>query len=160
MNKKKRKCFCYLNYTKLYKFYFKILELESSIRPDHGYSQSCRAVQFLFTTLSELNNSEQADFLRFVTGSPHLPVGGLKVKQHSDWLITILSYLLIALFCYFQALNPPLTVVKKSVEEGENPENYLPSVMTCVNYLKLPDYSNLEVKISEKKNTNLSKIFQ
>ena len=139
-----------LNYTKLYKFNFKILELESSIRPDHGYSQSCRAVQFLFTTLSELNNSEQADFLRFVTGSPHLPVGGLKVN-YSDWLITTLSYLLIALFCYFQALNPPLTVVKKSVEEGENPENYLPSVMTCVNYLKLPDYSNLEVKISEKK---------
>ena len=67
-------------YTKLYKFDFKILELESSIRPDHGYTQSCRAVQFLFTTLSELNNSEQADFLRFVTGSPHLPVGGLKVN--------------------------------------------------------------------------------
>lgn len=65
----------------LHNYDFKILELESSIRPDHGYSQSCRAVQFLFTTLSELNNSEQADFLRFVTGSPHLPVGGLKVKK-------------------------------------------------------------------------------
>jgi len=56
-------------------------------------------------------------------------------------------------------LNPPLTVVKKSVEEGENPENYLPSVMTCVNYLKLPDYSNLEVKISEKKFQNFQNFF-
>ena len=88
-------------YTKLYKFDFKILELESSIRPDHGYTQSCRAVQFLFTTLSELNNSEQADFLRFVTGSPHLPVGGLKVKKHSDWIVKILvvfTYCTILLF--------------------------------------------------------------
>ena len=31
--------------------------------------------------------------------------------------------------------------------------------MTCVNYLKLPDYSNLEVKISEKKIQNFQKNF-
>ena len=50
-------------------------------------------------------------------------------------------------FLSFQALSPPLTVVKKTVGDGENPENFLPSVMTCVNYLKLPDYTNLEVLI-------------
>lgn len=61
---------------------FQITELETAIRPDHGYTQSCRAVKFLFTVLSELKNQEQADFLRFVTGSPHLPVGGLKVIDH------------------------------------------------------------------------------
>ena len=65
---------------KKFKRIFKVGELESSIRPDHGYTQSCRAVQFLYTVLSELNNEEQADFLRFTTGSPHLPVGGLKVN--------------------------------------------------------------------------------
>ena len=31
--------------------------------------------------------------------------------------------------------------------------------MTCVNYLKLPDYSNLEVKISEKKFQNFQNFF-
>ena len=46
---------------------------------------------------------------------------------------------------YIQALNPPLTVVKKTVSEGEVPEQYLPSVMTCQNYLKVPDYPSLQV---------------
>jgi len=46
---------------------------------------------------------------------------------------------------FFKSLNPPLTVVKKTVDEGENPEDYLPSVMTCQNYLKLPDYPTLQV---------------
>ena len=55
-------------------------DLEGAIRPDHGYTQSCRAVQFLYTVLSEFDNDQQADFLKFVTGSPHLPVGGLKVR--------------------------------------------------------------------------------
>ena len=26
-----------------------------------------------------------------------------------------------------------------------NPDEYLPSVMTCVNYLKLPDYSTIGI---------------
>jgi len=98
-----------------------VVELENSIRFDHGYSTNCRAVQFFNTVLSELTSDEQSDFLRFSTGSPHLPVGGLK------------------------SLNPPLTVVKKTVDEGENPEDYLPSVMTCQNYLKLPDYPTLQL---------------
>lgn len=51
---------------------------------------------------------------------------------------------------HLKALSPPLTVVKKTVGEGENPENFLPSVMTCVNYLKLPDYTNLEVTFNFK----------
>lgn len=45
----------------------------------------------------------------------------------------------------FKALNPPLTVVRKSLESSLDPDEYLPSVMTCVNYLKLPDYSSSEV---------------
>jgi E3 ubiquitin-protein ligase TRIP12 len=41
-------------------------------------------------------------------------------------------------------LVPQLTIVRKTIENNENPDNYLPSVMTCVNYLKLPEYSSLE----------------
>ena len=35
--------------------------------------------------------------------------------------------------------------MRKIVQPNENPDDFLPSVMTCVNYLKLPDYSSLEV---------------
>lgn len=49
------------------------------------------------------------------------------------------------MFPGFKALNPPLTVVRKSLESSLDPDEYLPSVMTCVNYLKLPDYSSAEV---------------
>jgi E3 ubiquitin-protein ligase TRIP12 len=37
------------------------------------------------------------------------------------------------------------TVVCKPSEEPYTSDDYLPSVMTCVNYLKLPNYSGVEV---------------
>ncbi|KAI1882670.1 hypothetical protein AGOR_G00237280 [Albula goreensis] len=89
-------------------------------RPDHGYTHDSRAVRFLFEVLSGFNAEQQRLFLQFVTGSPRLPVGG------------------------FRSLNPPLTIVRKTFESTENPDDFLPSVMTCVNYLKLPDYSSVE----------------
>jgi len=55
----------------------------------------------------------------------------------------------------FKSLNPPLTIVRKTVDQSSNPDSYLPSVMTCVNYLKLPDYSTVEV-MSEKLRTAYS----
>lgn len=45
----------------------------------------------------------------------------------------------------FRGLNPPLTVVRKPHEAPLTADDYLPSVMTCVNYLKLPQYSSKEV---------------
>jgi E3 ubiquitin-protein ligase TRIP12 len=44
-------------------------------------------------------------------------------------------------------LHPPLTIVRKTAENNSDnisPDSFLPSVMTCVNYLKLPDYSSKE----------------
>jgi E3 ubiquitin-protein ligase TRIP12 len=35
--------------------------------------------------------------------------------------------------------------VQKRPEEGVSPDAYLPSVMTCANYVKLPDYSSKEM---------------
>ncbi|TNN01480.1 hypothetical protein fugu_010862 [Takifugu bimaculatus] len=89
-------------------------------RPDHGYTHDSRAVRFLFEVMSGFDAEQQRLFLQFVTGSPRLPVGG------------------------FRSLNPPLTIVRKTFESTENPDDFLPSVMTCVNYLKLPDYSSIE----------------
>ncbi|ETE69882.1 putative E3 ubiquitin-protein ligase TRIP12 [Ophiophagus hannah] len=90
-------------------------------RPDHGYTHDSRAVKFLFEILSSFDSEQQRLFLQFVTGSPRLPVGG------------------------FRSLNPPLTIVRKTFESTETPDDFLPSVMTCVNYLKLPDYSSIEI---------------
>ncbi|XP_026324123.1 E3 ubiquitin-protein ligase TRIP12 isoform X4 [Hyposmocoma kahamanoa] len=95
--------------------------LAECIRPDHGYTAESRAIRMLIDILASYSREEQRLFLQFVTGSPRLPTGG------------------------FKALNPPLTVVRKSLESSLDPDEYLPSVMTCVNYLKLPDYSSADV---------------
>lgn len=98
-----------------------VKNLMECCRPDHGYTHDSRAIKSLFEILSNYNKTEQRHFLQFVTGSPRLPVGGLK------------------------SLSPPLTIVRKTLDCNESPDEYLPSVMTCVNYLKLPDYSTVVI---------------
>lgn len=98
--------------------------LTEACKIDHGYTVDSRAIQFLFEIMVEFDKHQRRQFLLFVTGSPRLPVGG------------------------FKALVPPLTIVKKTSSEGLSSDGYLPSVMTCVNYFKLPDYSSKEVGIS------------
>ncbi|XP_055334897.1 E3 ubiquitin-protein ligase TRIP12-like [Paramacrobiotus metropolitanus] len=95
--------------------------LTESCHPDHGYTVDSQAVKWLFTVMAKYSAQERRDFVQFVTGSPKLPVGG------------------------FKALNPPFTVVRKTVAGDQNADQFLPSVMTCVNYLKLPDYSSMEI---------------
>lgn len=95
--------------------------LQDSCRTDHGFHQESQAIQYLYEILVSYNRDEQRAFLQFVTGSPRLPTGG------------------------FKSLTPPLTIVRKTLDGNQNPNDYLPSVMTCVNYLKLPDYSSRDV---------------
>merc|ERR1712137_1108878 len=92
-----------------------------SWKPDHGFTLESKAIRNLAEILSTYTKEEQRLFLQFVSGSPRLPVGG------------------------FKSLSPPLTVVRKTMEANQNPDDFLPSVMTCVNYLKLPDYSSLDI---------------
>ncbi|CAB3980054.1 E3 ubiquitin- ligase TRIP12, partial [Paramuricea clavata] len=98
-----------------------VKSLMENCRPDHGYTHDSRAVKFLFEILSSYDKDERRRFLQFVTGSPKLPVGG------------------------FKRLTPPLKIVRKTLEASMSPDSYLPSVMTCMNYLKLPDYSTKEI---------------
>eukprot|EP00871_Galdieria_phlegrea_P000981 jgi/Galph1/1884/GphlegSOOS_G584.1 len=95
--------------------------LVAATKCDHGYTHESTAVQYLFQVLSTYNLEQQRMFLTFVTGSPRLPVGGLA------------------------ALTPRLTIVKRTPEAGRSPDECLPTVMTCTNYLKLPEYSSFEV---------------
>jgi HECT-domain (ubiquitin-transferase) len=60
-----------------------------AIKCDHGYSRTSSAVLAFVTALTELSHDEKRALLRFVTGSPRLPPGGLA------------------------ALRPRLTIVKK-----------------------------------------------
>jgi len=95
--------------------------LMDSIKADHGYNMDSKSVRNLLQTMSELTPSERREFLQFTTGSPKLPIGG------------------------FKSLTPMFTVVCKPSEAPYTSDDYLPSVMTCVNYLKLPDYSTIDV---------------
>ncbi|XP_024080422.1 E3 ubiquitin-protein ligase TRIP12 isoform X4 [Cimex lectularius] len=100
---------------------WELSSIVESCRPDHGYNPTSRAIKFLFEILSAYGPEEQRDFIQFITGSPRLPVGG------------------------FKSLTPPLTIVRKTIDGNMNADDFLPSVMTCVNYLKLPDYSTVEI---------------
>ena len=101
------------------------------------------AVQMLFRVLSTYDTAEQRQFVQFVTGSPRLPVGG---EQQSKRVMS--TPFMGFLSTGFKSLNPPLTIVRKTVDSSsssQTPDEFLPSVMTCVNYLKLPDYSSEQV---------------
>ncbi|KAI2628849.1 hypothetical protein GGR54DRAFT_589036 [Hypoxylon sp. NC1633] len=94
--------------------------LMDSIKADHGFNMDSRTVRNLLQTMSELTIGQRRDFLQFTTGSPKLPIGG------------------------FKSLTPMFTVVCKPSEPPYTSDDYLPSVMTCVNYLKLPDYTTID----------------
>lgn len=98
--------------------------LLEAVVPAHGYTKSSIVYRHLLQVMSELSPSEKKLCLQFLTGCPRLPIGG---NLHSG----------------FKALNPPLTVVRKSTSGPA--DQYLPSVMTCQNYLKVPEYSTAEV---------------
>ncbi|XP_063696706.1 E3 ubiquitin-protein ligase TRIP12, partial [Culicoides brevitarsis] len=95
--------------------------LAECCRPDHGFTQDSKTIKYFYEILSTYTKEEQRLFLQFVTGTPRLPTGG------------------------FKALTPPLTIVRKTNDGKKSPDDYLPSVMTCVNYLKLPEYTTKEI---------------
>ncbi|CAO0795915.1 unnamed protein product [Mucor circinelloides] len=95
--------------------------LANAIRADHGFTMESDPVRFLLEILSNFTDVEKRQFLQFTTGSPRLPIGGWK------------------------ALRPVFTVVCKIPEAPLTPDDYLPSVMTCANYFKMPAYSTKEI---------------
>lgn len=95
--------------------------LMDAVKADHGFNMDSKSMRNLLATMSQFNREQRRAFLQFVTGSPKLPIGG------------------------FKGLTPLLTVVCRAAEAPLVPDDYLPSVMTCVNYLKLPNYSDEQV---------------
>lgn len=115
--------------------------LLDSIKADHGFNMDSKSVRNLLQTMSELSPPQRRDFLQFVTGSPKLPIGG-KCRLLS---CRVLSLHLLTQGTGFKSLNPMFTVVCKPSEPPYTSDDFLISVMTCANYVKLPDYTNIDV---------------
>lgn len=45
----------------------------------------------------------------------------------------------------FKSLTPRFTVVCKPAEPPLTPDDYLPSVMSCQNFYKQPNYSSIDI---------------
>jgi E3 ubiquitin-protein ligase TRIP12 len=106
--------------------YWTMDHFHTHILAQHGYTQDSAPFVALLERMAAFTSEERRGFLQFVTGAPALPVGG------------------------FAGLKPPLTVVKREIakdaEDKPIPnDQVLPSVMTCANYLKLPEYSSADV---------------
>lgn len=87
--------------------------LKEAVVPEHGYSSESPIYIAFLEVLCEMSPSEQREFVKFVTGTPRLPIGGIA------------------------ALQPRLKVVRRDEantanQEYNNAQNAmaLPSVMT------------------------------
>lgn len=127
--------------------------LAEVIKFDHGYTAQSPPVRFLLEVLSELDAVDQRRFLRFVTGSPRLPPGGLAALQPRLTVVRKLSH---AAMAAIEGTSAPVaqslgtsvggTSVGSTPGGPRHPaDGDLPSVMTCANYIKLPPYSSREV---------------
>ncbi|PJF19668.1 hypothetical protein PSACC_00508 [Paramicrosporidium saccamoebae] len=88
------------------------------IKADHGYTKENQQIQWLAEVFSEMDPGNKGRLIRFLTGGPQLPSGG------------------------WAKLRPALTVVCRTCD---HPDQSLPTVMTCANYLKLPRYSSKDI---------------
>ena len=116
-----------------------LIALSEAVKADHGFNVESKAIRELIEVLSEYDAPTRRAFLQFITGSPKLPIGGKSIE--ADTAPEPSNCLHVG----FRGLNPPLTVVRKPHEAPLTADDYLPSVMTCVNYLKLPEYSSRAV---------------
>jgi E3 ubiquitin-protein ligase TRIP12 len=95
--------------------------LAEHLTPTQGYDKNSPVYLYLLEYLAQIPVPMQRLFLQYVTGSPRLPYGG------------------------FVQLSPKLTIAKRITPEGKDPNKFLPSVMTCQNFLKVPEYTSYAV---------------
>jgi hypothetical protein len=86
-----------------------------------GYMSGDKTIVALFEVISEFTPVQQRQFVRFLTGCPRLPLGGLK------------------------NISPSLTIVRDTQSTFGMQDSFLPTVKTCTNTFKLPPYSSKEV---------------
>ena len=138
--------------------------LGAVIKFDHGYTATSAPVVALLEVLAELDAVDQRRFLRFVTGTPRLPPGGVASLQPRLTVVRKLSTTTSTGTGVVAGGGGGTSVPTGSMPTGSMPSSEvgsfmagggggrnnpadgdLPSVMTCANYLKLPPYSSKEV---------------
>ena len=95
-------------------------EIYAALVAEHGYSRSSPTIRMFVDVLLSMEPRDQGHFVEFLTGSPVLPLEGLS------------------------GLRRPITVVRKDFEPGAG-EKTLPSCNACFYYLKLPEYTQIDV---------------
>ncbi|OLY81615.1 putative ubiquitin fusion degradation protein [Smittium mucronatum] len=136
--------------------------LSLNIVADHGYSSDSPAFKMFVDWLSGLDRMDRRKFLNFVTGAPRLPHSATLYSSNRAHTNSVPSPSKSSdstsggrrasgvggskkSIAGFGALSPPLTVVLRHSSHPLSPDDYLPTVMTCANYIKLPNYSSIEV---------------
>ncbi len=102
------------------------VHLLKAVVPGAGYTQDSPPYRDFLSLLAAMPLRDKQHFLRFVTGCPVLPFGGL---------------------C---SLSPPLTIVRKQGKGGlgifnGSVESDLPFARTCTHTLHLPPFSNKDL---------------
>ena len=92
-----------------------------NLNSEHGYTKQSKSFNDLIQFMCNLNDVQKKIF-DFFTGSSRLPIIGR-----------------------FKSLSPELTLVKKYFEEGSDPNDFLPTVMTFQNYLKIPGCTRCDI---------------
>jgi len=142
---------------KLLSWDWSVSKLRSAVKFRQGYHPDSPAIQYLLTIMSELTPQQQRAFTRFITGSPSLPGGSIaalnppltvvkiELKQEETEAIPTSSPVKAA---------ANVTTINSSQSTSTSSSVFpssqwihvpLPTVMTCSHYLKLPNYSSLEL---------------
>ncbi|MEW5303421.1 MAG: hypothetical protein WDW36_006114 [Sanguina aurantia] len=134
-----------------------VQSLSDGIKFDHGYTLASSPVKCFLEVLSELNGEDQKRFLRFVTGCPRLPMGGIAalrprltvVRKHPSGVASGAELLGSSNGTPVGSLSGapmPSGNSSNNLNSGTTAaDGDLPSVMTCANYIKLPPYSCKEI---------------
>jgi len=105
---------------------------------DHGYNATSPPIKNFCEILSTFTSDQQRSFMRFVTGAPSLPPGGLASLQPR-----------LTVVCKQPSSTVGLSSVDSTPVSAGTPlaDGDLPSAMTCASYLKLPPYSCKEIML-------------
>ncbi len=96
-----------------------IADLQRFTNYSGGYSEAHEVIQMFWQVLASFTDEEQRNFLMFVTSCSRPPLLG------------------------FEFLSPRFCI--HLAWPNGNPDDFLPTASTCMNFFKLPPYSNAEI---------------
>ena len=145
----------------------------SALIPDHGYTPASPQIRWLAELIAEKGSTgvyqDKMELVRFLTGAVYLPVGGWKALRPPLTIVcksddTSVSSSVSNVSVSNVSVSDSTTTTSSSVSatttqptadlitpsptlssSSDTHDSYLPSVMTCANYLKLPRYSSKAV---------------